>query len=73
MGAPKGNRNAVGNKGGGRKSTYKPEYAELARKLCPLGATDKEIGGCGDEVGWAVGKAACSVLGPALSWTIPCV
>jgi hypothetical protein len=45
MGAPKGNRNAVGNKGGGRRSTYKPENAELGRKLCLLGATDREIGG----------------------------
>jgi hypothetical protein len=41
--APKGNRNAVGNKGGGRKSTYKPEYVELARRLCLLRATDKEM------------------------------
>jgi hypothetical protein len=44
MSAPRGNRNAVGNKGGGRKSTYKPEHVELARKLCLLGATDKEMG-----------------------------
>lgn len=28
---------------GGRPSSYKPEYAEQARKLCELGATDKEI------------------------------
>lgn len=27
----------------GMKSTYKPEYAEQARKLCLLGATDKEL------------------------------
>ena len=27
----------------GVKSTYKPEYAEQARKLCLLGATDKEL------------------------------
>jgi len=29
----------------GVKSTYKPEYAEQARKLCLLGATDKELAG----------------------------
>lgn len=27
----------------GRPSSYKPEYAEQARKLCLLGATDKEL------------------------------
>ncbi|MEQ5326900.1 helix-turn-helix domain-containing protein [Proteus sp. fly-1008] len=41
MAAPKGNKNAVGNKG--QSSTYRPEYAEQARKLCLLGATDKEL------------------------------
>jgi hypothetical protein len=40
-GAPKGNKNAKGNKGGGRPSLYKPEYAEEARKLCAvMHATD---------------------------------
>lgn len=29
--------------GPGRNSAYQPEYAEQARKLCLLGATDKEI------------------------------
>ncbi|OZI20514.1 terminase [Bordetella genomosp. 9] len=28
-----------------RPSSYKPEYAEQARKLCLLGATDKELAG----------------------------
>lgn len=28
---------------GGRPTDYKPEYAEQARKLCLLGATDKEL------------------------------
>jgi hypothetical protein len=28
---------------GGRPSLYKPEYAEQAKKLCRLGATDKEL------------------------------
>jgi hypothetical protein len=43
--APKGNQNALGNPGGGRLSLYKPEYAELARKLALLGATDEELAG----------------------------
>jgi len=29
--------------GPGRKSTYRPEYAEQARKLCLLGYTDEEL------------------------------
>lgn len=28
---------------GGRPSSYKPEFAEQARKLCRLGATDEEL------------------------------
>jgi len=28
---------------GGRPSSYKPEYAEQARKLCSLGATDADL------------------------------
>jgi len=43
MGAPKGNTYAKGNKGGGRKSTYKKEYAELAYNYCLLGATDEQL------------------------------
>jgi len=43
MGAPKGNNYAKGNKGGGRKSTYKKEYAELAYNYCLLGATDEQL------------------------------
>lgn len=30
-------------KGRGRPSDYRPEYAEQARKLCLLGATDKQL------------------------------
>lgn len=41
MAAPKGNKHAAGNKG--KPSSYQPEYAEQARKLCLLGATDKEL------------------------------
>lgn len=44
MAAPKGNRYAAGNRGGGRKSMYKAEYAQIAYRLCLLGKTDKEIG-----------------------------
>jgi len=43
MPAPKGNKFAVGNKGGGRPSEYAEEYADIAYKLCLLGATDAEI------------------------------
>lgn len=43
MPAPKGNDFAAGNPGGGRPSSYKPEYAQVAEKMCELGATDDEI------------------------------
>lgn len=43
MAAPKGNQNAVGNKGGGRPELYQTEYAIQAKKLCLLGATDKDL------------------------------
>jgi putative SOS response-associated peptidase YedK len=44
MSAPKGNQNAKGNKGGGRKTSYKPEYAEQAQKLCAIaGFTDQML------------------------------
>jgi hypothetical protein len=42
MPAPKGNDYAIGNNGG-RPTDYKPEYNEQVRKLCLLGATDKDI------------------------------
>lgn len=42
-GAPKGNKNAIGNKGGGRTSEYKPAYADQAFKIAILGATDKDL------------------------------
>lgn len=43
MPAPKGNNYAAGNKGGGRKTSYKPEYAKTAFKFCLLGATDEDL------------------------------
>ena len=44
MPAPKGNKNAKGNKGGGTKSSYRPEYAEQAQKLCAIaGFTDQKL------------------------------
>lgn len=43
MGAPKGNKNALGNKGGGDKTDYKPEYATIAYQMTLLGATDAEM------------------------------
>lgn len=42
MPAPEGNDNALGNEGG-RPTKYDPAYAEQAKKLCVLGATDIEI------------------------------
>lgn len=43
MGAPKGNKNGIGNKGGGRDSLYKPEYNKTVFSLALLGAIDQEI------------------------------
>lgn len=39
----KGNKNALGNKGGGRKSSFKDEYCDLAYKYALLGATDADL------------------------------
>jgi predicted transcriptional regulator len=42
--APKGNTYATGNKGGkGGPSKYKPEYIDIATRLCDRGLTDAEI------------------------------
>lgn len=46
MPAPKGNKNARGNRGGGAKPLYKPEYADMAHKISLLGATDAELAAC---------------------------
>lgn len=42
MSAPKGNLNARGNKGG-RKSSYKPIYANIAGVMSQLGATQADL------------------------------
>lgn len=42
-GAPKGNKNAAGNPGGGRKPEYLPKYKQTAYTLALLGATDASI------------------------------
>jgi transcriptional regulator with XRE-family HTH domain len=43
-GAPLGNRNAVGNKGGhGGPEKFKPEYVERVQQLCERGLTDREL------------------------------
>ena len=42
--APKGSKNALGNKGGGQKGQYKAEYADLAFNYCLLSADDKDLG-----------------------------
>ena len=44
MPAPKFNQYAKGNKGGnGAPSKFKPEYVDIARRLCERGLTDEEI------------------------------
>lgn len=43
MPAPKGNKYAEGNPGGGRPSSYKPEFAAMAKKACEAGFTDQEL------------------------------
>src|SRR5262249_17591238 len=42
-GAPLDNKRAVGNNGGGRKSSYGPRMAAVARKCCERGMTDIEV------------------------------
>ncbi len=37
MAAPKGNKYAKGNRGGGRPTLYKPKYAEIAERMCAMG------------------------------------
>jgi len=39
MGAPVGNKFAMGNRGSGRSTLYKPTYAEIARRMCAQGAS----------------------------------
>src|SRR6516165_2501430 len=43
MPAPKGNKNAVGNKGGGAPPKYQPRFARLAALACQAGFTDQEV------------------------------
>ncbi len=43
MAAPVGNQFAKGNSGGGRPTAYKPEFCDIARKMCELGATDDDL------------------------------
>ena len=43
MGAPKGNKFAKRNRGGGRPTLYKPNYAEIARRMCTQGATRADL------------------------------
>lgn len=42
-GAPKKNKNAKGNKGGGRKPKYLPIFATVAKNLCQHGATNADL------------------------------
>jgi hypothetical protein len=41
--APKGNKFAVGNKGGGRHSQFDPKFIRRAELACRAGFTDKEL------------------------------
>lgn len=43
MAAPMGNKNAIGNSGGGRPPEYNPKFASIAEQMCLLGATDQEL------------------------------
>ena len=43
MPAKKGNKYAVGNKGGGRRPQYIKSYNDLAYKYCLLGATNAQL------------------------------
>jgi hypothetical protein len=43
MAAPKGNKYAKGNAGGGRSTLYKPKYAEIAERMCSKGATRADL------------------------------
>src|SRR5450759_1178387 len=42
-GAPKGNKNAKGNKVGTPVTKYKRVFAKVAKKLCELGATNADL------------------------------
>lgn len=43
MGAPRGNKFAKGNRGGGRPTLYQPKYADIARRMCAQGATRADL------------------------------
>ena len=42
-GAPRGNKRAIGNRGGGRKTKYRAAMAGIAREACERGLTDCEV------------------------------
>jgi hypothetical protein len=41
--APRGNKNAIGNKGGGRPSEFRPAFLPMACKLAQLGGLDEDF------------------------------
>jgi hypothetical protein len=41
--APRGNKNALGNKGGGRPSEFRPAFLPMVRKLAELGGLDEDF------------------------------
>jgi hypothetical protein len=53
--APRGNKNALGNKGVGRPSEFRPAFLPMARKLAQLGGLDEDFaeafwGECTDDL-----------------------
>lgn len=52
MPAPSGNKFAAGNKGGGRPSLYKKEFARIGASMCELGAVDADLA---DAFGVSIG------------------
>ena len=42
-GAPKGNKNAKGNKGGTPVTKYHKSFPSVAKKLCEFGATNADL------------------------------
>jgi hypothetical protein len=41
--APRGNKNAQGNRGGGRPPKFKPEYCRIAKCIFEIGGTDADL------------------------------
>ena len=53
---PKGNPRAKGNRGDGRPSLYKPQYAAIAKRMCEQGATNSNLA---DRFGVSISTMGC--------------